>query len=55
LANVLLRHVGHSKPSYSAAVHPPRTAAGSYTLDKSELCDRLPHNQVAKRILMIRI
>jgi hypothetical protein len=44
LVNVLLRHIGHSQTSYSAAVHPARTAAGSYTLDKTELCDRLPQN-----------
>jgi hypothetical protein len=43
LVNVLLRHIGHSKTSYSGGDLPP-AAAGSYTVDKSELCDRLPQN-----------
>jgi hypothetical protein len=44
LVNVLLRHIGHSKPLTRAAIDLAPAAAGSYTVDKSELCDRLPQN-----------
>src|SRR6516165_6241637 len=38
------------KPLARAAVDPARSGAGSYTVDQSELCDRLPQNYVAHRI-----